>query len=395
MKVAFVTRRVLPEGGVSLSAFRLAAALADLGHEAEVLYQEGQPPPDFAALGRHLRPDCEEGVSPARLGRALSAIEPDVVLVGSGRIEDLRTAAAVAPTALHAHMHNGVCADNSRYWGRLQRPCGVRAGWHCALLRPALGCAGIERSLNPSHVVTQQRIRKSLVSEVGVVCVSTDQAELFASHGIPPGQIAVLPNLGIAATPAKLAAVSAATPDQWRDATAFIGRLSKAKGGQLLVRLWEELPADQRFRVFGEGYLAGRLAELPDGVVCGHVDQDAVMGVLMWARAAVFPSLWPEPGGIVGVDAQLTGVPLAAFDVGAARHWPAAQRFSRGDVAAMAAWLAEQEPRRHPRDPDEVAEAQRHYRLRIARRGAEALAGFAASGSFASFGASPAEELIA
>src|SRR5262249_5032469 len=146
--------------------------------------------------------------------------------------------------------------------------------------------------------------------------------------------IAVLPNLGIRMTAAKLAAVSSRTPEDWRDATAFVGRLSKAKGGQLLGALSGSLPKDARLRVFGDGYMATRLASLPSGVLCGHVDQDSVTGVLMWARAAVFPSLWPEPGGIVGVDAQTIGVPLGAFDVGAARYWPTAERFSPGDVTA-------------------------------------------------------------
>jgi glycosyltransferase involved in cell wall biosynthesis len=396
MKAIFVTRRVMPEGGVSLATFRLATVLREQGHETEVLYGEGEPPPELASIGRRLPPDTDGEISPARLSRALERGDPDLVLVGSGKLADLRAAALVAPTVLHAHMHNGVCADNSRYWARLRRPCGVRAGWHCALLRPALGCAGMGRSLDPTHVAAQRQILAHLTSGAGgVVCVSTDQAELFARHGVPPAKIAVLPNLGIRATAAKLAAVSRATPQGWRDATAFVGRLSKAKGGQLLGALAESLPADARLRVFGEGYMAARLASLPAGVLCGHVDQDSVMGVLMWARAAVFPSLWPEPGGIVGVDAQTIGVPLGAFDVGAARYWPAAERFSLGDISALAAWLGEREPRARPRDPEAVAFAQSGYWSRIAERGSAILSSYAREGRFEPLSGLPAEELIA
>jgi glycosyltransferase involved in cell wall biosynthesis len=266
---------------------------------------------------------------------------------------------------------------------------------HCAALRPLLGCSDLKRSIDPSHVAVQRRILDVLAGgDLGVVCVSTDQAELFARHGLAAGKLAVLPNLGIAASAAELDAAGRATPREWRDATAFFGRLSKAKGGQLLGALAGSLAPGARFRVFGDGYMAPRLAALPDGVLCGHVGQDAVTGVLMWARAAVFPSLWPEPGGIVGVDAQVMGVPLAAFDVGAARHWPAARRFRRGDVEAMAAWLAEREPRGGPRDAEAVAAAQAAYRRRIAERAAELLGGFAAAGRFASFDGSPAEEMI-
>src|SRR5262249_43142026 len=150
-----------------------------------------------------------------------------------------------APTLLHSHMHNGVCADNSRYWARLRRPCSVRAGWRCAALRPLLGCAGLGRSLNPGHLASQREILDALVGrEVGILCVSTDQAELYARHGVPSAGIAVLPNLGIRISAERLAAASRATPEGWRGATAFFGRLSKAKGGQLLGPLAAALPAE-------------------------------------------------------------------------------------------------------------------------------------------------------
>ena len=127
MKVTLVLRRVIPEGGVALASFRLAAALAERGHEAEVLYTAGEPPAELAALGRRIESD-DEGLAPAPadLGRDLERLDPGMVLVGSGKLADLRAAAVVAPTALHAHMHFGVCADNSRYWARLRRPCTIR-----------------------------------------------------------------------------------------------------------------------------------------------------------------------------------------------------------------------------------------------------------------------------
>lgn len=396
MRLVFVIRRSLPEGGVSLATFRLAASLRERGHEAMVVYSQGEPPAGLESLARPLGGGADDAISPGRLRRELEALDPGLVLVGSGSAADLRAARAAAPTLLHAHMHNGVCADNSRYWARLRRPCAVRAGWHCAVLRPALGCSGFGRALDAGHVAAQRRLLAELRGgELGVLCVSTDQARLFAAHGVSGDRTAVLPNLGIRASAAELAAASAATPADRRDATAFFGRLSKAKGGQLLAGLGAALPAGARFRVFGDGYLAGRLAALPGAARGGHLSQPAVSGVLMWARATVFPSLWPEPGGIVGIDAQVMGVPLAAFDVGAARAWPAAERFRLGDVRAMAAWLATLEPRRRPRDPEAVAGAQAAYWQRVAVRGEKALAAFAAAGRFPPPAGAPAEELIA
>ena len=39
------------------------------------------------------------------------------------------------------------------------------------------------------------------------------------------------------------------------------------------------------------------------------------------ASAVVFPSLWAEPFGIVGMEALARGVPVVGFDVGGVRDW--------------------------------------------------------------------------
>jgi glycosyltransferase involved in cell wall biosynthesis len=43
----------------------------------------------------------------------------------------------------------------------------------------------------------------------------------------------------------------------------------------------------------------------------------------VYSRAAVLvvPSLWPEPFGLIGLDAASLGLPAIAFDVGGIREW--------------------------------------------------------------------------
>ena len=395
MRVAFFVREVIPEGGVALATFRLATALNELGHESRVLYCSGDPPPQLRGLGCRIEGDPKAEAAPARLRHSLEQFDPAVVVVGSGRSQDLTEAIEVAPTLLHAHLHMGTCPDLARHWSRLGRPCGVRAGWRCAVLRPVLGCSELKRAVRPGPIQAQRALLRLLSSgEAGVLCVSTDQAEVYLDHGVPRSRIAVVPNLGIRATASELADASARTPEEWRSATAFVGRLSKPKGAALLDELARSLPAEARLRVFGDGYLAEALSSLPDGVRCGHVAQDQIAGVLMWARAVLFPSIWPEPGGIVGIDAQVMGVPLAAFDTGAPRHWPGAQRFGLDELGGMAEWLAARPPRTEPRNPEAVSEAQARYWRQVTAHGADAIARFARAGRFGDDDDDPVEALM-
>ena len=39
------------------------------------------------------------------------------------------------------------------------------------------------------------------------------------------------------------------------------------------------------------------------------------------ASIVAVPSLWPEPFGLIGLEAAVHGVPAVAFDVGGIREW--------------------------------------------------------------------------
>jgi glycosyltransferase involved in cell wall biosynthesis len=53
----------------------------------------------------------------------------------------------------------------------------------------------------------------------------------------------------------------------------------------------------------------------------GRVDAVARDERLASADLLVVPSLWPEPLGLVGLEAARLGVPAVAFDVGGIRQW--------------------------------------------------------------------------
>ena len=94
----------------------------------------------------------------------------------------------------------------------------------------------------------------------------------------------------------------------------------------------------------------------------GPVDQEAAAGIPLWARAMAFTSLWPEPWGISGIDAQIFGVPLAAFALGAPLDWPMATLIPAGNVASMAEWLHTRPETNSARDPAVVSQAMsRHW----------------------------------
>jgi glycosyltransferase involved in cell wall biosynthesis len=110
----------------------------------------------------------------------------------------------------------------------------------------------------------------------------------------------------------------------------FVGRMTKLKGGDLLVRAVAEasarLGATIELTMVGDGpqraeweRLAARLS-----VRAGFVGWKSGEDRWPWLRRAgllAVPSVWPEPFGLVGLEAAALGVPAIAFDVGGIREW--------------------------------------------------------------------------
>jgi glycosyltransferase involved in cell wall biosynthesis len=115
----------------------------------------------------------------------------------------------------------------------------------------------------------------------------------------------------------------------------FVGRMERLKGGSLLL---ESLPIVVRalerpihLTMVGTGReeqawrRAAAEASKADSRI--HVDFTGWLGdgelapLLARSDLLVVPSIWPEPFGLVGLEAAAHGVPAVAFDVGGIREW--------------------------------------------------------------------------
>lgn len=115
----------------------------------------------------------------------------------------------------------------------------------------------------------------------------------------------------------------------------FVGRFETEKGGQVLL---ESLPSLQQAlgRRLTLNFVGGGPAESnwrsraesitrqSQGLTVqftGWADRPALAQHFLRAHLLVIPSLWPEPFGMVGLEAAEFGVPTVAFDVGGICEW--------------------------------------------------------------------------
>lgn len=327
MRVLHINEHLSWAGGVETYLLHLLPELYARGVELRYCYAQGDPGlfsaaisvPEVAQFGR-----TAEVAGYRRVSALLSEFAPDVIHVHRVyNLGVLRACLDYGPTVVTCHDHLYLCPAGSFFHRRTQTICRRQAGpacfavtlWrHCMTPRPRYALAYYRRVRQ--FVAWRQRF-------AAVLCPSDSVRERLLEHGFPPERTHTLPYfcpLEPRDTPRPLPA---------RPTLLFLGRVRPIKGYHVFLRALGMLPGVQGTLVgnASNGMLesVGRLAQQ-----CGCRDR---LEIRPWASRAeilelmeratifVFPSIWPETLGIVGLEAMARGVPVVASDVGGVRQW--------------------------------------------------------------------------
>ena len=218
-----------------------------------------------------------------------------------------------------------------------------------------------------AELVAHRRAWRTMVS--AYVLLSQAQRDIVASDGLPPERLFVKANF---APPVTVA------PAPREDIVVYAGRLSPQKGVDLLMEAWDRYVDDGagrcrlRLVVAGTGPLEGRVetwaATRPSVEWVGMLSHHECTALLSRSRAAVVPSAWEEPFGLVAVEAMAAGVPPVAPAHGSfgelISHGADGTLFEPGSATALADVLRDVDE--HPEVYEALGRAaQRTYQERF------------------------------
>ena len=332
MRIAIAAHSARRAGGAEQYLATLVPALRRSGHEVACWFEiEGA---DQALILDHA--DAVESWRAADDPRAaldaLRAWRPDVLYThGIADVAHERTLLEVAPAVLFAHSYYGTCISGTKTVQVPASRCCTRTfGPSCLLQYYPRRCGGWSPMTMLRRYGVQQARLDMLGAYARIVVASRHMEAEYARHGFASKtSVAGLP------IEARMPVVGARAPDAHERRLLYLGRLEASKGADVALesaaRAAQALSRPVHLQISGAGtlhaWLAGRSIELMHSqpllrvTFTGWLDEPEVAWALDRSDLLLVPSRWPEPFGMVGVEAALRGVPSVAFGVGGIPEW--------------------------------------------------------------------------
>ena len=317
-------------GGVEQYLATLVPSLLAAGHDVSCWFETaaGEHEPILAADAPVEAIVASEHRDPFGAARAW---RPDVIFAhGLSDAAHERALLDVAPGVIFAHDYHGTCISGTKTIRAPRARCCERTfGPSCLVQYYPRHCGGWS-PVTMVQLYGLQRARLGLLASYERIAVaSRHMAEEYARHGFAS-------KVRVVGLPIESPVAPAARDDgdgAWR--LLYLGRLEFAKGADLAlesaVRTAALMMRPVHLQISGAGSLDATLRARADHLTrveprlsvtfTGWLDQRKAAAAVDHSDLLLVPSRWPEPFGMVGVEAALRGVPSVAFAVGGIREW--------------------------------------------------------------------------
>jgi glycosyltransferase involved in cell wall biosynthesis len=311
-------------GGDAIQVERLAAALAERGHQVTVVHSRQA----FETLSKR-RPDGGAGDSRVKVLRLESGLGPVAPVASyltgrpistAGRLEALfeedfdvlhfhNPSLIGAPGAFRlgkaiklytAHEQWLVCPTHV-LWKYQQRVCERPTCWRCSLTYR-----------RPPQLWRSGSLLRDSVAELDALILPSETSMRLHKRFAPIVRLEHIPHF-VPDSPA-----SEPTPPE-RPYFLFAGRLEPIKGAEVAIDAMRGRP--EQLLIAGSGTLERKLRRRAEGLdnvrFVGWVDSDRLDGLYRNALAVIVPTLGHEAFGLVAVEAFARGTPAIVHHFGA------------------------------------------------------------------------------
>jgi glycosyltransferase involved in cell wall biosynthesis len=318
-------------GGVQSYLDSVVPGLAARGHVLAVLHRDVESAGYAGASTRGLPLFSVEREGIDGVLARVSNWAPDLCFVNNMRhLECERRLLAISPVVKFMHGYFGTCIGGQKMFGwPTAVPCDRVFGAACVGLYLPRHCGqfSVVKLVGQYRWATHQR---ALFGQYAALVVASEHMRReYVRNSLDLERVHVNP-LFPALDRADADGPGATAPDSAVPTVAFFGRMTTLKGGDVLIRAAADasrrIGNSIRLIMVGDGPQRSRWDALARrlGVPCAFAGWRRGDERWPWLRGVhllAVPSTWPEPFGLVGLEAGAFGIPSIAFDVGGIREW--------------------------------------------------------------------------
>ncbi len=181
---------------------------------------------------------------------------------------------------------------------------------------------GFEKSFKATRVRSENAYMKKRFDRF--IAISTYIEEVLLGNGFPQEKITVVPNF------TRFPAESLEGDEE--NLVLYVGRLTPEKGLSELLEAVGRTRTKPKLLVVGKDGILGQ-SDFQDQIQRQIEQLDIDVEFADWrvgielrrayarAKVVAFASVWPEPFGLVGIEAMTQGKPVVAYDCGGVRDW--------------------------------------------------------------------------
>jgi glycosyltransferase involved in cell wall biosynthesis len=330
MRVLIATTHQGIVGGVETYLRAVLPALAGIGYEIALLY-EVPAAPGAAAVTDELH-----GVSAWRFDRsdpnpalnAIAAWRPDIIYSqGLQWADGERALVSRYPSILFAHNYHGTCVSGTKCHSRPEyEACTRTLGAGCLASYFPRRCGGLSPLTMLRLYRTQRRHLATLRRCQAVLVASRHMITEYRRHGLPDERLRLVPYFPPSVHP------DPAPPlhHSRSDVVLFVGRITPLKGLRHLITAipLAEAELGRRLTLVVAGDGPARAAAEADArrfklrtEFLGWVESSRRTAEMRRADLLAVPSVWPEPFGMVGLEAGCVGLPAVGYATGGIPDW--------------------------------------------------------------------------
>jgi glycosyltransferase involved in cell wall biosynthesis len=317
-------------GGLEQYLCQLFRELVLRGHTNSFLYGESVndtvlPPKTRCFFIEEItHPNCDAlAVKLRKVQDIVNREQPDLVFIHqvlNVSLIDLLTKGV--PSLRFVHGFKMICPDGKKTLKTVGKVCPFPLNFLCQVRAYRYRCMPRNPFLGIPLIHLSKRIKQLHQDRSRMIVASNFMKTLLVCNGFEKDRVAVVPIFTY------LPRLASPERSEKEPLIMAVGRIVPEKGFDHLLRAFSKVNRNARLVIAGDGpslndlkILASHSGMAHRVVFTGWLSHDQLSGYYQNCSMVVVPSTWPEPFGIVGIEAMAYQNPVIAFNIGGISDW--------------------------------------------------------------------------